>query len=211
VDFDYQVWQIAAILSAYLFAAAVKGITGLGFSTTCLPILAFAVGLKNALPLVIIPSLASNLMVMYSAGRFRETIFRFWPMLAATVPGLILGLWALSIVSGVQAGASLGVILVLWCVFSLASPELVLPKHLERTLSPVSGGLTGFINGLTGSQVFPLVPYLMMLKLERDLFIQGINCSFTLHPRSTHFVGPGDRGDLLRFETGGKSSPAVVT
>ncbi|NBQ83940.1 MAG: sulfite exporter TauE/SafE family protein, partial [Alphaproteobacteria bacterium] len=42
------------------------------------------------------------------------------------------------------------------------------------------GFLTGMINGATGSQVMPVVPFMMSLKLNRDLFIQGINCSFTM-------------------------------
>jgi uncharacterized membrane protein YfcA len=40
--------------------------------------------------------------------------------------------------------------------------------------------VTGTINGVTGSQVMPVVPFLMMLKMPRDLFIQAVNCSFTL-------------------------------
>ncbi|MEL6618111.1 MAG: sulfite exporter TauE/SafE family protein [Pseudomonadota bacterium] len=180
MEFDYANWQVAAILGTYVFAALVKGVTGLGFSTTCLPFLAFVVGLKDALPLVIIPSVSSNLVVMYGAGRFAETVGRFWPMLLATVPGLILGLWALSRIDGAQAGGVLGAMLLLWCVFTLARPELRLAPRWERPLGPLSGFLTGTINGVTGSQVMPAVPYLMMLNLDRNLFIQAINCSFTL-------------------------------
>ena len=106
--FDITLVQSAAILATYLFAATAKGITGLGFSTTCLPILALVVGLKDALPLVILPSVWSNLIVMRQAGRFRETVARFWPMLLALLPGLALGLWTLAQIDGVQAGAVLG-------------------------------------------------------------------------------------------------------
>ena len=45
---------------------------------------------------------------------------------------------------------------------------------------PVSGFLTGAVNGITGSQVMPSMPYLMALHLDRNLFIQAINCSFTM-------------------------------
>lgn len=172
--------QIVAIFAAYMFAATAKGITGLGFSTTCLPILALFVGLKEALPLVIIPSVCSNLVVMRQAGRFGETLRRFWPMLLALLPGLVLGLWTLSRIDTVQAGAVLGVMLVLWCAFSFAKPELRLPAGLERPMAPISGFVTGLINGVTGSQVMPAVPFLMMLHLDRNLFLQAINCSFTL-------------------------------
>ncbi len=177
---DLSLLQIGSIFATYVFAATAKGITGLGFSTTCLPILALTVGLKDALPLVIIPSICSNLVVMHQAGHFGETVKRFWPMLLALFPGLALGLWTLSRIDGDQAGAVLGLMLLLWCAFSVAKPNLHLAPGLERLLAPLSGGLTGFINGITGSQVMPAVPFLMMLHLERNQFVQAINCSFTL-------------------------------
>lgn len=172
--------QIAAVLATYFFAATAKGVTGLGFSTTCLPILTILVGLKDALPLVIIPSICSNLVVMRQAGHFAQTIGRFWPMLLALLPGLVLGLWILLAIEGVQAAAFLGIVLLLWCAFSIKKPDVRIPEGWESTLAPVSGFLTGMINGMTGSQVMPSVPFLMMLNLERDAFIQAVNCSFTL-------------------------------
>lgn len=178
--FELNGWQIAAILATYLFAATAKGVTGLGFSTTCLPILALLVGLKDALPLVIIPSIFSNVVVMRQAGRFGETLRRFWPMLLALVPGLALGLWTLAYIDGRLAGAILGIMMLAWCVFSFAKPELSIAAHWERPLAPFSGFITGTINGITGSQVMPMVPFMMMLRLERNLFIQAVNCSFTL-------------------------------
>lgn len=177
---DLSLWQLGAILATYMFAAGAKGITGLGFSTTCLPILALLVGLKDALPLVILPSICSNLIVMRQAGRFGDTVARFWPMLLALLPGLALGLWALSHLDGAQAGAALGLLLLIWCAFSAFKPDLSLPPRWERPIMPLSGLLTGLINGVTGSQVMPAVPVLMMLRLERNMFLQAVNCSFTL-------------------------------
>ena len=55
-----------------------------------------------------------------------------------------------------------------------------MPARLERPLGPPSGFLTGVINGLTGSQVMPSLPFLMALHLDRNLFVQAINMSFTL-------------------------------
>ena len=177
---DLHAWQITAILATYLFAATAKGVTGLGFSTTCLPILALLVGLKEALPLVLIPSICSNIVVMRQAGRFGETLRRFWPMLLALLPGLVLGLWTLAYIDGRLAGAILGVMMLVWCAFSFAKPELSIAAHWERPLAPFSGFITGTINGVTGSQVMPMVPFIMMLRLDRNLFLQAVNCSFTL-------------------------------
>ena len=178
--FEFSAEQTGIIFAIYLLSATAKGVTGLGFSTMCLPFLAMTVGLKEALPLLISPSIATNVMVMHGAGQFSVAIRRFWPMLAATVPGLALGLWALALVDGRLAGAVLGGLLLVWCVFAYVNPELRLPTVWARALGPISGFLTGGLNGITGSQVLPVTPYLMALHLDRNLFIQTINCSFTL-------------------------------
>ncbi len=86
----------------------------------------------------------------------------------------------LSQIGGELASGILGATLLMWIAFSLAKPNMALPVHLERPLGPLTGFVTGTINGVTGSQVMPVVPFLMMLKMPRDLFIQAVNCSFTL-------------------------------
>ena len=176
----YSPAEIAFIFVVYFLAATAKGVTGLGFSTMCLAPIALVVGLKVALPLLIIPSISTNLMVMVGAGQFGPTVRRFWPMLTATAPAVVVGLWLLDSVDGARAGAALGLVLLAFVAFSYANPNMRLPGHLERPLQPVSGALTGLVNGVTGSQVMPSMPFLMSLHLERNMFVQAINCSFTL-------------------------------
>ncbi|NRB55653.1 MAG: sulfite exporter TauE/SafE family protein [Salinicola sp.] len=171
---------IAIIAFAYLVAAFVKGATGLGFSTSALPILALGLGLKSGMPLVIIPSLVSNLIVMRQAGHFGETLRRFWLMFLATVPGLLLGLAVLDLIDSLVAGAILGVVLIVYGAFTLFRPGRPLSDRLGRKLAPVSGFLTGLVNGTTGSQVMPILPFLLALRLDPKRFIQAINISFTL-------------------------------
>lgn len=172
--------DILVIALAYLAAGTVKGGTGLGFSTTCLPILVLAVGLKEAMPLLVLPSLASNAMVMIRAGHFKSTVKLFWPLYLAVVPGLIAGLYLLTQNPADIATVLLGGVLIAYSLFALASPRLALPKPWRLTLAAPAGFLTGFVNGFTGSQVMPLLPYLMALPLPPDRFIQALNISFTL-------------------------------
>ncbi|MEM8971536.1 MAG: sulfite exporter TauE/SafE family protein, partial [Pseudomonadota bacterium] len=74
----------------------------------------------------------------------------------------------------------LGVVLVAYCLFALANPNLRLAANLEKPLAPIIGFTTGILNGLTGSQVMPVLPYLLSLNLEPNRFVQAINFSFTL-------------------------------
>ncbi len=168
------------ILLAYVVAASIKGLTGIGFSTSCLPIMALRLDLKVAIPLVIIPSIVSNLAVMIQAGRFRQALKRFWPMYAASVPGLWLGLSVLVAINAVTAKVILGLVLVAYAVWALFNMSFSLSKEWERNLKVPVGMITGFINGLTGSQVMPALPYLLSLNLHKNDFVQAINISFTL-------------------------------
>ena len=62
----------------------------------------------------------------------------------------------------------------------LRQSKFYLPASWARPLGPVSGFLTGAVNGITSRQVMPAIPQLMVLHLDRNLFVQAINCSFTM-------------------------------
>ena len=83
VVLGFEVGELIIIYAVFFGAALAKGVTGLGFSTACLPFLVLALGLRETLPLLLLPSMASNLLVMRSVGHFRATVVGFgrcfWP------------------------------------------------------------------------------------------------------------------------------------
>ncbi|MEM9123282.1 MAG: sulfite exporter TauE/SafE family protein [Pseudomonadota bacterium] len=172
--------EIVLVGAVFFCAAFTKGVTGLGFASIALPLLALALGLKTAMPLVIVPSLTSNLLVMRDAGGFGAMARRFWPLYLSALPGVLIGLWCLTWVSSIGAGAVLGSVLFVYGAFMVSRPPLALAPDLERPLAPIIGLTTGTLNGLTGSQVMPILPYLMALPLTPNQLIQTINTSFTL-------------------------------
>ncbi|MBE2264597.1 MAG: sulfite exporter TauE/SafE family protein [Burkholderiaceae bacterium] len=185
--------QLATIAAAYFIAALVKGVTGLGYSSTCLPILTLAFGLKEALPLVLIPSVASNLVVMVSTPGFRASVWRFWPMILSAAASVFAGLWVLTQIRSESAAAVLGAVLMIYVAFALANARFRLTEARTRKFEPAIGAATGFVNGLTGSQVMPVIPYLLSLDLPRERFVQASNQSFTLSSAAM-FVGLGAAG-----------------
>lgn len=167
------------VIGAFFLAAFLKGVTGMGFSTICLGLIAAFVDIKLAIPLVIFPSLSSNVLVMMDAGRFVEALKRFWILFLSALPGLALGLILLDSVSNDVARLVLGVVLFAYGLWSLVKAAPALPPRLEPVLNAPVGFVTGVVNGLTGSQVMPVLPYFVALKLDKDLFVQSINISFT--------------------------------
>ena len=185
--------QLATIAAAYFVAALVKGVTGLGYSSTSLPILTLAFGLKEALPLVLIPSVASNLVVMVSTPGFRASAQRFWPMILSAAASVFVGLWVLTQIRSESAAAVLGAVLMIYVAFALANARFRLTEARTRKFEPAIGAATGFVNGLTGSQVMPVIPYLLSLDMPRERFVQASNQSFTLSSAAM-FVGLGAAG-----------------
>ncbi|HVY54761.1 MAG TPA: TSUP family transporter, partial [Thermodesulfobacteriota bacterium] len=57
--------------------------------------------------------------------------------------------------------------------------NIVAGNKYERFLNVPVGLVNGFLNGLTGTQVIPMLPYLISLELHRDLLIGAINIGFT--------------------------------
>ncbi|MEM7525174.1 MAG: TSUP family transporter, partial [Pseudomonadota bacterium] len=127
-----------------------------------------------------LPSLASNVAVMIGAGGLGAALRRFWPLYLGAVVGVGAGVILLGRAEEGGPAALLGAALIAFAAFSLGRPHWRLAPALGRRLAAPTGLATGLVNGLTGSQVMPVVPYLMALRLERVAFVMAVNLSFTL-------------------------------
>ncbi|HEV3310024.1 MAG TPA: sulfite exporter TauE/SafE family protein, partial [Chloroflexota bacterium] len=74
----------------------------------------------------------------------------------------------------------LGLLIIGYALFGLAQPSLSLPPSFERPLRIPVGFLNGFLTGLTGSQVLPLIPYVLALHIDTDRTVQAINLAITI-------------------------------
>lgn len=195
---------LAAVFATFLFASFLKGTAGLGFATTSLGIMATYADMRLAIPLVVIPSLLSNAMVMIDAGGFVRIFRRFWFMYVAALPGLFAGLWLLGGGDTVLPRAVLGASMLLYGVYGLWGGTFSL-THTPLMAGAV-GVITGLVNGLTGSQIMPVLPYLMALDITKDELVQAINTSFTF-ASVVMFFGLGRLGlmnvDIVMISTAG--------
>jgi uncharacterized membrane protein YfcA len=152
---------LLALAAFGLFIASVlKGATGLGYSSCALPFLAAALGLKTAITLVVIPAMTSNLALLWTTGHLKESLMRFWPFYACTLPGIAFGLMALSWLNPRHAELILGVLIVIYSLYSIARPPFVMPERLQRPIQATNISVTlasGFMAiGLLGSGLMSL-------------------------------------------------------
>jgi len=168
-------WPLIVATGGLFVAGVIKGATGLGYASCALPFLVVLMGLKPAMSLVLIPAIATNFTVAFTAGHFRETLRNLWPLYIAMLPGIAVGLWLLLSIDQHLAVAGLGGVMIAYSAFALARPEIRIPAAWQTPLQVPAGFLNGVVTGLTGSQVMPLVPYVMGLGLESGRTVQAIN------------------------------------
>lgn len=176
-------WEAEAIIivtATFLLAGFTKGVVGLGLPTVSLALLTVFFGLKDAMVLMLIPSFVTNVWQALDGPHFRELMRRFWSLMLVG----FLGTWA---TAGLIAKADaallstiLGLSIAVYAAFGLSPIKIPNPHLHEKSLSPVTGVITGALTGLTGSFVVPSVMYFQSLQLPRDYLVQTMGAWFSV-------------------------------
>jgi uncharacterized membrane protein YfcA len=86
----------------------------------------------------------------------------------------------------------LGIALILYGLLGLSRIRLQVPPRVEAWLGPVLGVANGAVSTATGVFMFPVIPYIQSLGLDRDDLIQAQGISFTVSSFAVMFVVLGN-------------------
>ena len=168
------------VILTFLLAGLVKGVIGLGLPTVSLALLTATLGLKPAMALLLVPSFITNVWQGLVGGALLELSRRLWLLLIAVCVSTWFGAKVLAVTDTALLSALLGGLLCLYATLSLRSFHMPSPGRFEPWVSPVIGVINGVLTGMTGSFVFPGVPYLQALGLTRDQLIQAMGILFSI-------------------------------
>ena len=172
-------WTLAYAAGVFLLAGGIKGLAGAGLPTVSLALLALAVDLKQAIAVLMVPTVLTNVWQAMVGGHFVVIGRRLAPMLVAAALGTWAGVSILVVGDAKLLSAILGVVVFFYAVYSLATPQIPAPSpRLERWLSPPVGLATGVLFGFTGSFLVPGVLYMQSLGWRRDQFVQAMGIAF---------------------------------
>ena len=172
-------WSLLAIVAlAFIAGGAVKGVVGMGLPAVAVAILGLALGPPEALPLLVVPAFVTNLWQAVVGGYLLALLRRFWPMLLACALGTWLGVTLFVSADVKLLNVALGTPLAVYGVLSLAKFHMRVPARIAWPLQIPVGAASGFLAGLTGAVVVPVVFYLDALKLEKNEFIQALGLIF---------------------------------
>jgi uncharacterized membrane protein YfcA len=167
------------VSAVFLLAGGVKGITGMGLPTVAVSLLTLWMTPTQAAGLIVVPTLLTN-VAQCRGPNARRLFGLLWPTWLALVVVTVLvpdpRLWA----GWLSAHTVLGVVLLAYGIWGLLRPEVPGPSERAALLATIIGAATGFTAALTAVFVFPLVPYLQAMHLEKDTLVQALGLSFTI-------------------------------
>lgn len=161
-----------------VFASTMQAVTGFGFNIIGTPLLMLFIAPKQVISLVIFGALILNLLVIHKTkgqGN-RETVLT---MFAASVVGILPGVYVLKIADASLLKVAVGVIVVLMSI-AMAFKFSVTIKR-ERLASVLAGGIGGFMGGATSMSGPVVAMFLMNQQQDKVTFRANLVRFFCLN------------------------------
>jgi uncharacterized membrane protein YfcA len=178
------VFTLAVAGFAFVLAGFVKGVLGQGLPTVAIGLISLIMSPGEAAALIVIPALVTNTWQGWYGPSFMPLIRRLWPTLTASFIGTFvataLGLGLLTPDAAALARTALGIALILYGLLGVSRLHLQVPPRAEPWLGPTMGAANGAVSTATGVFMFPVIPYIQSLGLDRDDLVQAQGISFTV-------------------------------
>lgn len=166
--------EIAFGFAVFLLAGTVKGLVGLGLPTIVIALTSLVLPLTEAIALIALPTIITNIWQAAVGGNFWRILRRQAPLIVPLAASLYLTMWFVGQKGPNWAFLLLGAVLIVYGALGLlrirprVAPDLVVP------LSPVIGTVSGFVAGVVGVPIIPLMPFLQAQDLKPSETVQTL-------------------------------------
>ncbi|MDP1836966.1 MAG: sulfite exporter TauE/SafE family protein [Reyranella sp.] len=170
--------QMVVIAGAFIVAGIAKGAIGIGLPPIAIGLMTLALPLGDALAIMTIPTITTNIFQAFYGGRLLALLRRFGTMAGAAVVGVIAAAVTLGKLGSAGTIGWLGLLMVLYSLLALFAWRPVMPRAAEPWANPVIGLASGAVAGLTGMAAVPFLPYMQSLQITKNDLIQGLGILF---------------------------------
>ncbi len=169
--------QLLAASVVVCGASMVKGGIGFGFPLLAVPLLSTIMGPRVAIPVIAIPTLLSNVLVVRGGGAGRAAR-GMWTALVGLALGTVGGALLLGSLDPRRLSALVGGVAVAYVLMTALRVTLTLPAAGARAAGPALGLVAGLLGGSTGISSPLLASYLHLLRLDKREFVFWITMMF---------------------------------
>jgi uncharacterized membrane protein YfcA len=172
--------MLILIAAAFLLAGFIKGVIGLGLPTVSMGLLAVTMPPSQAIAIVIVPAIVTNIWQTFGGPYLRDIMRRLWPLMLGTVAGIWLNAGLLTGPYAPYGTVVLGTLLVVYAILGLSKLNFKVARRDEKWIGGIVGLITGVVSAATGVQVIPSMPYMQAIGMEKDELVQALGVFFTV-------------------------------
>jgi hypothetical protein len=157
-----------------------KGALGIGMPLIAMPVMALFMTVPQALTVLTIPILVTNLWQALQGGHFKALFQRFWPLATMLAVGIGLGTQALVLFDQKIIYLVMGLVVLVQPLMRMLKPDFTFSQKAQKVIGPAFAGGSGIIGGMTGFFGPLLLVYLATLGLNKDHFTAAVAMMFVV-------------------------------
>ncbi|MGF7159240.1 hypothetical protein FHS85_000859 [Rhodoligotrophos appendicifer] len=163
--------ELAIIGLSFVAGGFVKGVSGMGLPLLVVPILLQFYPLRQAIAMMIVPVVVTNVTQMLNWSEVKAVSKRFKTLLICLPIGISIGSLALFFLDPHQLDLAAGLLILGFALFGLIRVEPRTLKPNEKLWNPIVGMIIGILGGFSSLYGPPTAFYLLALRVDREFFI----------------------------------------
>ena len=171
---------IISVASAVFLGGLSKGALGIGMPLLAMPVMALFMTVPQALTVLTIPILVTNIWQALQGGHLKAMVRRFWNLAIALAGGIAIGDQALVAFDEKSLYLVMGSVVLVQPIFRFLIPDFQFGPRTQRVAGPLFALASGVIGGMTGFFGPLLMVYLASLGLLKDHFAAAVSMMFVI-------------------------------
>jgi len=159
----------------FVLGGLVKGTLGVGLPLVVVPLLSLGGPAAQAIALVSVPVLASNVWQVWDTGVSAQGVRRFLPLIVALLVTTLLTVPMTMAMSDATLRVMVAGVLLVAVTLNALPLRLSVPPQQERWWSAGVGALSGVLGGVSSLTGPVIISYLMSLRLAREVFVGTVS------------------------------------
>lgn len=160
------------------FAAMIHGAIGIGFPMVATPLLAMLTDMRTAILLLVLPTIAINIVNIFKGRRWQENIAQYWPLALYGMLGSFAGTRLLIIFPAEFFRPLLALMLLVYLNAEKLGLGFSLLRHRPKLAMALFGIGAGILGGTVNVMLPALVIYALEVKMPKTAMIQVFNLCF---------------------------------
>jgi hypothetical protein len=178
--------EIALLISDHLLlilvilgaASIVHGLMGIGFPLVSTPLIALFTDVRTAMLLLLIPTMAINVISILQGGGWRTSISRYWPLAVFVALGSVAGTRLLIVTPPAPYKLLMAAVLLVYLNVHRMGRQWPWIQRRPKAAMLIFGIAAGLLAGTVNAAVPALIIYGLELQLPATALVQIFNLCF---------------------------------